>query len=75
METVQSEAQGLCMICGQPEIAVLNGRAKKLAFDHDHTTGHLRGLLCQTCNTSLERFDSVPDFAAKVAAYLRRYTS
>lgn len=47
------EAQGgVCAICGRPP------KAKRLAVDHDHRTGELRGLLCTTgqrggCNYGL----------------------
>lgn len=42
-----------CGICGNPfTLTVGNGssRVGKPHFDHDHATGKLRGLLCQTCN-------------------------
>jgi len=42
--TIQS---GVCAICGNPP----NG--KYLNVDHDHSTGKVRGLLCQSCNVIL----------------------
>jgi hypothetical protein len=36
---------GKCAIC-----QVATGKTKKLAVDHDHKTGKIRGLLCSTCN-------------------------
>lgn len=51
--------KGLCAICGQKETA--QGRREKaprrLAVDHDHTTGKIRGLLCVKCNRGLGRFE------------------
>lgn len=42
-------AQGhRCAIC-----RVASGRKKRLAVDHDHDTGEIRGLLCQPCNYTL----------------------
>lgn len=37
---------GECVICGEPAQVV----------DHDHKTGHIRGGLCQNCNTGLGMF-------------------
>jgi Recombination endonuclease VII len=36
---------GTCAVCG-----VANGRTKRLAVDHDHKTGQVRGILCGPCN-------------------------
>lgn len=42
------EAQGsVCAICEQAP------RSKRLAVDHDHGTGEVRGLLCSRCNHDL----------------------
>lgn len=35
---------GRCAVCGKPPIR------KRLSVDHDHTTGLIRGLLCNYCN-------------------------
>jgi hypothetical protein len=42
-----------CAICRNPETAKHNGQLKRLAVDHDHVTGRVRGLLCQACNVLL----------------------
>jgi hypothetical protein len=42
------EQDGKCAICGETDI---NG--KRLAVDHDHKTGKIRGLLCTKHNTAL----------------------
>jgi len=57
------ERQGSrCAICGKH---CATGR--RLAVDHDHHTGRVRGLLCFRCNTSLARYE---EYAGQFAAYL-----
>lgn len=41
------EQGGVCAICWQPPVT------KRLAVDHDHRTGQVRGLLCSRCNHDL----------------------
>jgi len=40
---------GVCAICGKPQPKQFH----RLAVDHDHVTGKVRGLLCQSCNGML----------------------
>lgn len=42
-------SEGNCWICGNPE-SVPN---RRLAIDHDHEIGAVRGLLCTRCNRRL----------------------
>ena len=66
---------GLCAICGKPETTtwqsgVKSGKVKLLAVDHDHVTGKVRGLLCQTCNIGLGNYEKLKPWLARFDAYL-----
>lgn len=43
---------GKCGLCDKPP------GAKGLQIDHSHRFGHVRGLLCMTCNTRLGQIES-----------------
>lgn len=55
-----------CWICQFPE-SVEN---RRLAVDHDHVTGQVRGLLCTRCNQVLGRMHDNPALLRKAAEYL-----
>lgn len=60
---------GVCAICYQPEV----GQA--LSVDHSHKTGKIRGLLCDTCNTTLGKFKDNADRFISAAVYLAKNTT
>jgi hypothetical protein len=47
--------QGGCAICGKKSDTYLPQckKNKKLAVDHDHETGKIRGILCENCNRGI----------------------
>lgn len=50
---------GRCAICGTDQ-PTRSGRSRQWHVDHNHETGKVRGLLCESCNHGLGRFrDSV----------------
>lgn len=59
---------GKCAICRRA-----TGKARRLAVDHDHKTGKVRGLLCKPCNRyGLGMFArDNPEILERAAAYLR----
>lgn len=59
---------GLCAGCG-PESG-RSGKTKRLAVDHDHLTGEVRGLLCSEDNRLLGRLGDNPAPLLRLAAYL-----
>ncbi len=69
-------AQGhVCRICRRPETATRNGKLKSLAVDHDHATGRVRGILCQTCNTLLGSSRDNIDVLRAAITYLEEHGS
>jgi hypothetical protein len=58
---------GGCYICG----ATTSFGGVRLAVDHDHETGKVRGILCKACNVALGQFRDNPEFCDKAAEYLR----
>jgi len=63
---------GKCAICGKPETDTIRwGKTARLAVDHDHLTGVVRGLLCRRCNQGIGKFEDDPDMLQAAADYLR----
>jgi Recombination endonuclease VII len=56
---------GVCAICVRAK-----GKTKRLAVDHDHKTGEVRGLLCGPCNQLLGHGRDDPEFFARIIHYL-----
>jgi hypothetical protein len=66
---------GKCAICLEPETRrTASGAQRALSADHDHTSGKVRGLLCNRCNQALGRFNDSPDLFIKAAEYLTSYS-
>lgn len=69
-EYLMQKQGGVCAICGKPETARLRGKTKRLAIDHCHETGRIRGLLCSMCNRALGCFRNDIDILMKAASYV-----
>lgn len=52
-DAILSAQNGVCAACGQPECGHNQFGLLRLAVDHDHATGRVRGLLCMRCNRAL----------------------
>lgn len=62
-----AEQGGKCAIC-KTDGSLLK---RKLAVDHDHKTGKIRGLLCGSCNTALGSLKDSFEIVQAAANYLR----
>ena len=65
-DAMLEKQDGVCAICGSPP----NGR--KLSVDHCHDGGHVRGLLCDSCNTGIGHLKDDVSLINAAALYLMR---
>lgn len=57
----------VCAICRTASCST----GKRLAVDHCHVTGKVRGVLCNNCNRAIGLLGDNPDALLAAAAYLR----
>ena len=57
---------GRCAVCGEPP------KQGRLAVDHCHTTGDVRGLLCVPCNAALGLLKDSPARMRRAVKYLEQ---
>jgi len=62
LEAMRERQNGRCAICEKA--------TDRLVVDHCHTKGHVRGLLCQTCNTFLGWYENKADTILQFQRYL-----
>lgn len=58
--------QNVCAICGKTPKS-----GKRLAIDHDHRTGLIRGGLCWVCNKTIGTFRDRADMLQRASDYLK----
>ena len=67
-ERLHNQQNGLCALCSKP--------FKKIArVEHCHTTGKVRGLVCDGCNLNIayyEKFEKNPELIEKIVKYLEK---
>lgn len=71
---MHDKQNGLCAICKQPETRLnKSGTLHRLAVDHCHKTGKVRGLLCFKCNAAIGFFEKRDIPIIDVELYLAQY--
>lgn len=73
-EAMLTAQDGKCAICGEGEPAAhgRTGRQFRLSVDHDHSTGRVRGLLCQKCNRAIGLMGDNTETLRRALDYLER---
>lgn len=69
-ELLVSQEDG-CAICGRSSSG--SSQFKRLVVDHDHTTGKVRGLLCDPCNRGIGLLQDDPSVIQKAIDYLNKH--
>lgn len=64
-EQLIAKQNGRCAICGEQET-----ERSVLCIDHCHDNGHIRGLLCDNCNTAIGMMKNDPRRCVSAARYL-----
>ena len=63
-ESLSHSQQNACAICKQ---------VKLLVVDHCHTSGHIRGLLCGTCNSGIGLLQESESILLAAVAYIKEH--
>lgn len=63
-EKMLIDQHGVCCLCGR------ECHRGRLAVDHCHTTGKIRGLLCRKCNIAIGLVNDDPEWMKKAEVYL-----
>lgn len=64
-----------CKICNKEETAIepKTNKIRRLAVDHCHDNGTVRGLLCSRCNTGIGLFKDNIHNLSEAIKYLKKY--
>ena len=60
------------LMVSQRHVCAICENSAKLVIDHDHITGKVRGLLCNSCNTGIGFLGDSPKRLKKAITYLRK---
>ena len=71
-----AEQNHKCAICSIDEsnnaVSHISRKPRKMALDHCHKTGKIRGILCSKCNIGLGYFSDDPIILTKAIEYLNK---
>jgi hypothetical protein len=74
-EAIWNAFRGQCGICSKELTMPEQKRGQRpsaAVIDHDHNTGNIRGLLCNSCNKAIGLLKDNADLVQKAADYLRK---
>lgn len=69
LNELENKQDHKCAICKKTNMK--EGVRKRLCVDHDHQTGRVRGLLCDSCNRGIGLLKDDPDLLEVALQYLR----
>lgn len=73
-EKIAEDQNHNCAICNKKETKQnIFGNPKRLAVDHCHSTGKVRGLLCFHCNSSIGKFKEDIETLENAINYLKKH--
>lgn len=72
-DDMSSAQENVCAMCSMPQRA--HGTITRLVVDHDHTTGTVRALLCDSCNLLLGFAGDDVALLEKAIDYLNKHRS
>lgn len=73
-ENLKTAYNHRCAICKSEGFLIgKNNHTEKLAVDHDHSTGEVRGILCHNCNRGLGLFKDNVNFLQQAIKYLDKF--
>jgi len=65
-----TEQRGVCAVCSSAPASARNATKTSLCVDHDHSTGKVRGLLCNSCNSALGKARDNTELLLNLCKYL-----
>tara|TARA_B110000977_G_scaffold15929_1_gene19447 strand:+ start:156 stop:485 length:330 start_codon:yes stop_codon:yes gene_type:complete len=68
-DTILKQQNNCCDVCGEHESKFKNS----LCVDHNHSTGKIRGLLCNNCNSAFGKLKENTNIMYNLINYANKY--